>query len=269
MWKQIICSSILLPACLAATDLKPWFPRSLEFQPRFTYLHQQYTEVDTGRGVCCKRSKDDFYTASLELAYAEYCGEIETTFAGTGSHHLGPEDVSLTLRYQLFDDVIGDPVSLVAGVTLSQVFSLALKDISTFYHGTAQGEIHAAIGRECSTWTTWSSRWWVVGAFGAGDHGSPWIRGEAAWEKNILEMQQVRFFIHTLYGLGRNDLELNVPFEGYGPIRHQSVDVGLQYRYTFDCDSILSAGFIRRVYSRNCPKDVNIYFVRYLYPFGL
>jgi len=260
---------MIIPTIVGATDLKPWFPRSLEFQSRLTYLHQQYTKVDIGDGTRYKRAKDDFYTASLQLAYAQYCGEVEVTFAGTGRHHLGPNDVSATFRYQIFDDVIGDPVSFVVGMTLSQVFSLALKDISTFNTGGIEGEIHAAIGKECSTWETWLSRWWAVAALGVGDHGSPWLRGEAAWEKQWFEQQRLRLFAHLLYGLGDHNIDPIEPFDGYGSIRYQAVDLGTQYRYTFECDASLTLGYIRRVHSTNCPKDVNIYYIQYLYPFGL
>jgi len=271
MWLRLL----LLGGCLSVTslcsgtDLKPWYPRYLEFQSRFTYLHQQYSEIDTKVGCIERGANNDFYTGSLQLAYDVYCGELETTFSGTRRHHLGPDNIKGTFRYQILDDVIGDPVSLVAGVSLSQVFSLALKDVSVFHHGQLEGELNVALGSECSTWTSWLSRWWTIVALGTGDHGSPWVRGELDWEYNWHEKHRLRIFTDMLFGLGGQRLRLFVPFEGYGPVRHQSVDFGVVYRYALVSDGALSIGYSRRLFARNCPKEVNFYFVQFLYPFGL
>lgn len=264
-WIFIFC----IPFVIQATDLKPWFPRYLEIQPRFTYLHQYYSKVDTNLGTQCKISKNDFYTGSIELAYDNICGELETTVASTGGHHLAFDDVSGTFRYLLLDDVIGDPVSLVAGVTVTQVFSPALRDINTFYHGGIEAEFHLSIGKEVTSYNTWDSRTWGVAGLGIADHGSPWVHGELAWEKNWCERQHFRIFAEGIYGLGRHSLDLCIPFHGYGSIRHQSIDVGALYKYFFWDANSLTLGYAYRVHSKNCPKNVSSIFVSYMHPFGL
>lgn len=270
MWlRRFLCGFLAYTSLSMATDLKPWYPRYLEFQSRFTYLHQQYREIDTKVGCIRRGANNDFYTGSLQLAYDAYCGELEATFSGTRRHHLGPDNIKGTLRYQILDDVVGDPVSLVVGLSLSQVFSLALKDVSVFHHGLFEGEINLALGQECATWTSWLSRWWGVAALGVGDHGSPWVRGELAWEKNWWDKHRLRIFTDLLFGLGGQRLRLFVPFKGYGPIHHQSIDFGILYRYTLPCDGALSLGYSRRLFAKNCPKEVNFYWVQFLYSFGL
>lgn len=268
MFRVLLFLLLTMTSLASATDLKPWFPRYLEFQSYFTYLHQQYCKVNEGTRSIYWRSKDDFYSAGLELAYDDFCGELEFTFSGTKRHHLGPDNAKATLRYQVLDDIIGDPVSLVAGVTVTQVFALSLKDISTFHHGGIEGEFHLSVGKECADWDVWSSRWWVVGGIGVGDHGSPWIHGEIAWEKNWCDRHRVRLYSVGIYGLGDENLDV-FQFDGYGDIQHQSIDVGAMYRYTFDCEGSLSVGYAYRVHARNCPKEVNIYYVTYDYPFGI
>jgi hypothetical protein len=268
MRRLLLIPLLFCSSWLSGTDLKPWFPRYLEFQSSFTYLHQQYYKVDEGARTIHWRSKDDFYHTGLELAYDDLCGELELTFSSTKRHHLGPDNAKATLRYQVLDDIIGDPVSLVAGVTVSQVFALSLKDISTFNHGGIEGEFHLSVGAECPCWDTWTSRWWAVGGIGLGDHGSPWLHGELAWEKNWCEQQHFRLFAEAIYGLGDENLDVFI-FDGYGPIRHQSIDLGAMYRYTFECDGSLSLGYAHRLHARNCPENANIYYVTYEYPFGL
>lgn len=270
MWRRLFLFGSLAVASLCeATDLKPWFPRYLEFQSRFTYLHQQYHEIDTKVGCISRGANNDFYTGSLQLSYDVYCAELETTFSATRRHHLGPDNIKATFRYQILDDVIGDPVSLVAGISLSQVFALALKDVSVFHHGQLEGEVNLALGSECPTWTSWLTRWWTVLALGTGDHGSPWVRGELAWERNWVDKHRFRLFTEMLFGLGGQRLRLFVPFKGYGPVHHQSIDFGLLYRYSLPCDGALSVGYSRRLFGKNCPVNVNFYFVQLLYPFGI
>jgi len=269
MIKKLLLATSLLCAPASATDLKPWFPRYLEFQAKGTFLHQQYCEVDSGSKTLSKESKDDFYTASLELAYDPFCGEIEATCAATGRHHLGPDNIKATLRYQILDDITGDSVSLVAGISLAQVFALALKDISSFHHGGIEGELHLSVGKENSCLSTWNSRWWAVGGIGVGDHGSPWLHGEAAWEKNWEDKYRFRLFMDALYGTGHNSLHLNRPFHGYGGIRHQSIDIGGLFRYATDCALLIDLSYARRVHAANSPKDVNLYVIAVTYPFGI
>ncbi|MEC7839485.1 MAG: hypothetical protein VX777_05560 [Chlamydiota bacterium] len=260
---------LCLPLGLQAIDLKPWFPRYLEIQSQLSYFHQRYCSVDSGSTTIEKSQKNDFYTGSLELAYDDICGEVEFTFSSTGRHHLGPDNAQATFRYQVLDDVIGDFASVVAGMTVRQVFSLSLKDISTLFHGGIEGEAHLAIGKEFTCYNTWSSRMWSVAGLGIADHGSPWIFGLSAFEVNWYETQRFRVFAEANYGLGEKNLNVFVPFNGYGNILHQSIDVGIMYRYMFENDGWLSLTVAHRAHAKNCPKQVNFFGVSYLYPFGL
>lgn len=266
--RGVVIGVCLFSSLLYGTDLKPWYPRCLEFQSSFTYLHEQYCEVDEGTRVIHHPSKDDFYRAGLELAYDPFAYELEVTFSSTREHHLAPDTIQGTVRYQLLDDIVGDPVSLVTGVTVTQVFTQSLKDISTFHHGGIEAEFHVAVGRECPCYNTWVSRYFGVGGFGIADHGSPWLHGILAWEKNWFDKHHVHLYLNALYGLGDQDLNV-FDFDGYGSIRHQSIDLGAQYRYIFCTYSSLTAGYAHRVHAKNGPKNTNIYYIKFNYPFGL
>lgn len=268
MRQYYLLSMLFACSSLAGADLKPWFPRYLEIQSSAAYWHQQYNAVSEGGGSKKWKSNDDFFHLALEASYESLCGELEGTLASTKRRHFGADNVSATLRYQLLDDIIGDPVSLVAGATVSQVFSQALKDVSVFHHGRIEGELHLSVGRESTSWEVWTSRWWGVGAVGVGDHGSPWLRGEFAWEKNWCNTQFLRFYAMVLGGLGENSLNV-YDFDGYGPIAHRSIDVGAMYRYTFPYGTTLSVAYARRLYAKNCPEKTNCYYFAYDYPFGL
>lgn len=268
MKRLLFACALCLPLIGFATDLKPWYARYLEIQPKATYLFQTYKTIDTGHGTIHQSSDDQFLHLSVLGAYDRWCAEIETTFAATRHRSFGFCDARLTGRYQWLDDVVGDPVSLVTGLTVVQSCKIAVHDISCFYHGDFETEIHVAAGKEVACEQFWTSRVWGVLGLGVADVGSPWIRGNFAWEYNWCDLHEVEIGAYTLWGLGGDSLNVN-HFRGYGPIKHYSIDVGLNYHMTLECGGVLGIGYYHRLFARNCPKHVNILELSYLYPFGL
>lgn len=271
---------LLLPFSLTATDFSPWLTRDFEIETRGTALYQTYNKVDTPDGDLHHRGDDRFYTLSaegtlscvpmLDMTLCGFNAEFETTIADTHHQHPCIDNFRLTMRYRLFDDVMDeDPFTLVAGATMTQAFKHSLHDISSFHHGQIEGELHVTIGKEEPCMEYWFTRKWAVFGVGMGDIGSVWFRGDAVWERNWYEQHQLRFFLHSLWGLGGDNISLMKPFRGYGPINHQSVDLGTRYTYIFCNYATISFEYTRRVYAKNFPDQANLYLISYMYPFGL
>ncbi len=264
----------LFLACLGcvtfaeATDKMPWFPRYLEFQPRVSYLFQEYRRIDTKHGSKHRRSVDNFLALSVGGSYDRWAVELETSAGATRHRTFTLSDFAVTGRFLLLDDTIGDPVSISTGLTVTQVFTLARQDLSCFYHGGIEAEAHLSIGKETSCEQFWRSHIWGILGAGGADLGSPWLRADLAWETNYWDLNRLRFFANTLWGLGQNDLSLREHFRGYGPIRHQSIDLGILYTHLFETGVFADIGYIYRIYARNCPEHVNQILVSFLYPFG-
>jgi len=267
MFCRAISILLALPVLASATELIPWYGNDLEIETRATYLFQSYRSVD---GSCGKRSSNDhFLTLSALVPYDCWCAELEATWADTCKPSFGWDNFRLTGRYRILDDIIGDCVTLVTGVTLTKAFRPARRDISSFHHGGIEVEGHVTVGQEVSCEQFWTSRWWGVLGLGVGDVGSAWIRGDAAWETNICERHIIRLFGKTLWGLGGRKLCVR-KFHGYGSIHHQSIDLGLRYSYWTDlCDITLAVEYSRRVYAKNFPRRADHIMLRLLYPFGL
>jgi hypothetical protein len=252
-----------------AVERRPWFGRDLEIEGRASTLVQAYHSVDTTHGSTARPAGDVFISLSASTACQNLAGELELIAADTRHRSFGMDSISLTGRYLWLNDVIGDPVSLTTGATLAKVFKPARRDLGTFHQGGIECEVHAAVGKEFSCQQFWMSRIWGVIGFGFADIGSAWLRANLAWERNWWERHQLRAFVHTLWGLGHNSLNLEIPFRGYGPIRHQSVDTGMRYRYAFDNGFAISLEYAYRVFASNCPQHVNLIMLRLYYPFGL
>lgn len=254
---------------LCAVDLMPWYSNALELNTELLYTLQNYRKVETECGHHKYRSNDSFVTLSIGTSFEPYAIDMEITGANTRHHHTYFDDFALTARYQWLDDVIGDYVSLVTGVTMIAATDIGKRDISNFFHGNIEGEFHVSVGREMTCFDTWSSRWWAVGGIGIADVGSPWVRGDAAYEMTLTSVDVLRLYANTLWGLGGDRLCLCHRFHGYGPINHQSVDIGMALFHDFECGGTAQLAYSARVWAKNCPMQVNLVTVSFQYPFGL
>ncbi len=261
----------LLLSCLCsivhATEFAPWFDQDLVLNTRATYLYQNFRKVQIPHHDWKYPSNDSFLNLSSNLSFDFLCAELEVLAAATRRRSFGVDCLRLTGRYRLLNDSVGDPFSVTTGVTLTQAFTLSLKDISSFHHGKIEGLAHVAIGKELPCEDRWYKRWWGMAGIGSADVGSPWLQGELHWEQNFCNIQRYDLFVRTLWGLGHRNI-CRHDFDGYGPIRHQSVDIGFSYSYTFDWNGTATIGYCRRVYARNFPWNANQVFLSYYIPIG-
>lgn len=264
-----LLAALVIAIPLAATDLKPWFG-PLRLEGRITNIVQYYPSVDTKHGASYRSDCGDFTDYSLEAALLDMvAAQLEVVTAATRHRCFGLDSIKLTGRYLWLNDIVADPVSLTTGVTVSQVFKPSKHDIAIFHHGGIECELHAAVGQETSCEEFWTSRWWAVGGFGFADQGYPWLRANINWEQNWWDLHRFRVFAHSLWGLGHKNLYSAYHFKGYGPIRHQSIDLGLRYTKGFAYNIDLSFEYAYRVYSHNCPERVNHFVVNLFCPISL
>ncbi|MBA3815582.1 MAG: hypothetical protein H0X29_03510 [Parachlamydiaceae bacterium] len=261
---------ILIFPCLYATELLPWYGNTLEIETRAAFKLQGYHSVATDHHSIKRPACDLFFELSAGTSYDDYAAELEILASDTRYRNLGLDCIKLTGRYRLLNDIVADPVSLVSGITISQVFKPGLRNLSSFHHGGIEAELHLSAGKEHSFMQFWTSRYWGVIGVGGADMGYPWVRGDVAWEHNYCELHQVRLFANSLWGLGHESLKLKHHFHGYGPIRHQCIDIGLRYSKFFPCNGlVVSLEYAFRIFARNCPKEMNSLYLSLNYPFGL
>ncbi len=261
---------LFIPFFCVATDLKPWFGTEYEAEIRATLLYQNYDSLAIPHHNSFKHKRNDaFMTLSATYPFRRYCGEFEATAADTRHQKYRWDNFRITGRYQWMDETDGFPLSLVTGITLTEPFSRALHDISSFHHGHIEAEAHLSFGKKygysCSNFYIF--RWWNVTGIGKAEEDHPWYREDVACEYNYGDVHQFRGFVHTLWGTGKKNLHPH-HFKGYGDIKHKSVDVGFRYSYTLGCWGIWSIQYARRVYASNFPENANLALIEYYYPFG-
>ena len=246
----------MIPFAAGAIETLPWYGRDLELHLRATSLTQQYNRVNVGDGSRARASFDEFLTLGMEGSYSEWQVEFETELAHSRDHEFGFDHFTLAGRYQVFDDILGDPVTATAGIRLIRALKSGLYDISSFHHGKSEAVFSLAVGRETAFRADWLSRVWGSFGFGIADFGSPWLEGDLAWEKNWPFEARLSIFTHLLGGFGKNHLNIH-HFRGYGPIRHRSIDVGFKYDLMTDCYGIIGLGYAYRVYAKNFPQHTS------------
>lgn len=274
--------ALSIKSAASAREQMPWFNKNLELELRSSYLFQTYPSIQSSKNSRHYSSDDSFLTFGVETSVPSLAltyfglpdvigaidGELEIVLAGTHHRHFGFDSARATLRNQWMDDVVGDPVSLATGLTGIQACQESLHDPSSFHHGKLEGEIHLSLGIEAGCYSTWTSRCWGFFALGSADVGSPWIRGDLAWEHlSDGQRTQIRVFTNTCWGLGGRSFKLQ-KFHGYGPIAHQSIDIGLRYSYDFDIWGVLALEYTYRPYARNFPQYTNRFSINYTFPYG-
>lgn len=175
--------------------------------------------------------------------------------------------VGVIMQALLLHDVIGDPVTCVIGAS---VYGSPMgANPSVIYHGRIGGEISLVLGKEFGCWPDSQVRVWSVVRAGMADKGDPWAGLRGQMEKFFCDGQRLEIWIEGLVGFGKQDFPLLEDFEGYSPLRHRSIDLGVGYHY--DLPYLLELFFLgqRRVFAENCPERVWELTIGVLYPFSL
>lgn len=270
LFHLLLTAGCLWATAASATELKPWFGRVFEIEARASCLMQQFSSLDASPHKIKRDEFDAFYRLSAAAAVWEtIAAEIELGALSTKHREFGMEAFRLTGRYRLMNDIVGDPVSLTTGVTLSTIFEPARRNLATFDHGGIAAEAHVAVGKEMSCEEFWTSRLWGVGAIGIADVGSPWLRADLHWERSWWERHQLELFALSIWGLGGDNLHCQHHFHGYGSIHYQAVDMGIGYKYRFCNDAQLTFAYAYRVHAKNGPRRVNFFLIEFMYPFGV
>lgn len=256
---------------LPATETMPWFGNVMEFEFRSSYTFRHYDSVDSRASTGNYSSDDHLLNLSLALSpVTQWTGEVELLVTRTSEQGFSVSHLKATGRYLWTDDIIGDPVSLTTGASLTVPVKTSQQDISLGYHGDVEAEIHAALGKEITSCSSWLARGWAVASVGIANLGSPWVAFETSVEGNCNDCHYLRGFVVGRWGIGDKDLDVTKePFPGYSRIDHRSIDVGVRYSYRIDYCGVLSIEFGRRVLARNFPEDVSTYTITYFWPFSL
>ncbi len=259
----------ILGNTLIAIEYDPWYGSLYEVHVHGAFSADIYDSIAVKDGSFHRSSCDTFYELGVSGVPEEnYAVELDFIGGKAKGKTIGWNAILLTGRKKWFNDILGDPVSFSTGITVSQVFKPGLRNLSAYYHGGIQGEVHLSFGKEKSISEFWVSRFFCMLGCGVADIGYPWLRSQTVWSHNWWNNHQFQLFLNGLWGFGPKSLHPG-HFRGYGNIHHQSIDLGLSYRYLFDIGLNVELSYSYRCFAKNCPQNVNAIMCMFEYPFGL
>lgn len=265
-----ICGLLLLSVTVFATEYAPWFTTPLEFQGRLSYLYEHANSVQSPLGNFAESTRDSSALLGLAVTPWPYWNvEAELFLTHTSDIAFAYEAALLTVRYAWLDDITGDCFSLVTGATLSFPGTRFLHEFSFFYHGHANTEFHATMGKEwASEFERKACLWGLVG-YGIAERGSPWLHGLGVFEMHPHHCIVLGIFAEALYGLGHNNITHSKPFSGYASIGHQSINLGSYLDYEIHYLGTLKLLGWYRPHAHNCVENAWGLSATFLFPFSI
>jgi hypothetical protein len=266
--KKIALFFLFLPLTIFVIEHQPWFGNIYEFNLLSRYTYSYYSSVDSSKKPLGYTSHDHLVYFGLEFPTSSVCsidGDIE--FTDTPRQSFSFRSTALQGRYLIYDDIIGDKLSMAIGGNLRFTSSRSLKDVSTPYYANCDFEATLALGKEFES-ESFRSRLWGVGCVGLANKGSPWVSALISLEGNSKEVHKGSIFLAATHGYGRKTVVNINHFYGYGNIRVKNLDLGARYGHRFGVWGTLSVEYVRRLYAKRCPKEVNFFSICYLLPFS-
>jgi len=270
-FRTLLFSTLLLTSTpLLALKYSPWFGNFMEFHIKPRYLLQHYSNVESGFNPTNYSSTDNFLGGELFVRFLpRWEGLIEAEWNTSRRHNMRFLSTAVQGRYMALDDFEGDPVSLTLMGDIRYVPGHALRDVSTPYHGECNLELGAAVGRDFDFGNVWGHSLYGTGLIGQANRGYPWLKGILNYQAIYKKQHFLGAFAEGYFGLGRKH-QVNVDaFFGYSKINHQSIDIGVFYKYCFRIWGVLQAQYARRVYAKRYPEHTNMLYLSYTLPFSL
>lgn len=268
--KRLLLATLILPRFCSALEEDPWFTEMCEFHFIADYDYNFFDKVDNGE----PQLDSTFHTHAIGLGLGltvpdTWNYHLELEFADTSSVSFGYRSFAFQVRKLWLDDVCGDPVSLTTGFVYRDASTRMRKALSTPYHSRANFELNSAIGKEYCCGCYWVFRTFALAAIGQGTNGSPWLRGDLTLWLNYQDCHQLSVYGKSYFGLGSKTRVDVDDFKDWANIGHHSIDVGASYRYQFGCYGSLRFDYMRRVYARSYPEQVNFFIFTFDFPFSV
>ncbi|NDD57710.1 MAG: hypothetical protein EBZ47_00440 [Chlamydiae bacterium] len=255
---------------LEALDQVPWYGEVYAFRSDIGFLYSYFHKVNGAIPNQPYPSNNyvPFVGAGFTLSQ-DWDLDLDFEMARTPRQNFSPRSLGLQARYRFFNDIAGDFITLVSGINVRGVTPKSVRDISSPYASYLNFELTTSVGKEKSLNETWTMRGFFGGALGMATQGYPWARFYSSFELNSGDVHRGGFLCDGYFGLGGKQYVPVDHFKGWGHIQHDSVDVGVFYRYRLNLWGTFMLSYSCRVFAHNFPEYEQRGILRYEIPFSL
>jgi len=266
--KKLLLS--LFPFSLFAFVVDPYLTPIAEFEFRPAYSYRYYPSVNHGENPSSYHSHDHLIDLNLGVNFwPNWDFQLQTDFSHTRKLNWGGQRVGMQLRYLLWDDVAGDPISLNVGGQIFYVPTRNMRDVSSPYHAQGNLEIGVAVGKEIDSTYQWLWRFWGFVGTGIANRGYPWLRPILTAEGKFQLRHKLKLSAEGYFGFGDRSRVNIDDFNGYAKVQHRSIDIELNYTYLFEIWGALGVQYSFRIYAHSFPQHTSIFTAEYRFPFSL
>lgn len=266
--KILITGSFFTTLALHSFEQNPWLPEPyiIQCKPSYTYSHYPYIQGAVGSDFSSNNSQAAFLA---ELAFLDgWDAQCEVAFMQSRIKPFGFEDGGALVRYCFFDDIKGDPVSLVVGGNVVFVPGGRLKDPTVPYHNVSNFELMISLGKEYANESYWKTRWYAFLAAGIANKGAPWVKALATLSANAKNKIFFDLEASSYFGFGSQKQIDPFRFYGYGNVHHSSIDLAFK-AHTFVWKGEVMFAYTRRLLARSFPANQNAFTLSYQFDFPL
>lgn len=259
---------LFIPATLFLLEESPWLGNVYEFNFLTKYSYSRFSSVNSAVSPLKSTSNDHNLYLMLDFSLPKSLFAAEIRFIDTPRQQFSFSSFALQGRYLLFDDVVGDVVSLVAGADIRGVAGKSVRDVSSYYSGEFEARGNISLGKEFDRLEFWLFRLWALGGIGVANRGSPWLYAKVALEGNRQDKYSwaLKFLFNHGYG-SRTRVDID-SFRGYGYIRDKSIDILFLFRYNIFARGAIFGEYKRRLYARRCPSKRDTFTFGFNLPFS-
>lgn len=248
---------------------QPWFGNVYEFNFLGKYSYAYFNKVNGARTQLNETIHNHLLYLDLQFPFSsQWSVDADFRLATTTNNPFHFSSTAWQLRYLWLDDIVGDIFSLATSLNFRITTPKGLKELISYYHGDVDLEGNISIGKEFAPKPNLLVRFWIFGAVGIANKGSPWIRGDAALESIYDDNHKWAIFFESLSGYGRREHINPNDFKGYASIRHEALDLGLRYGYKFGYWGTLGIEYKRVLFARCSPRNINYFTLSYLLTFS-
>lgn len=261
---------LVLGTCdLYGLEKSAWFGVDHELETALSSKYERFQRLDA-----VERSTKSIRTErSLSLNFilpimGKYQLELEGSFAKR-SRDFDFQDFALSARKVLYNDLLGDPLSLITGINMRFIPGRSLSEPILFYHSRFEGQINASVGKEWAKGRYWD---WRANAFFAltqANRGCPRFNALLSMEKNFFDQHFLKLAFDTVYGLGKASLQREELFVGYRNLSYSALDTALSYRFDYDLRLKVDLEYRKRIYAHYCAKGYDAFLARLTMPFSI
>lgn len=269
--KLVYAATLGLGSLAFGFEQTPWVDFPYEFQLRTSFFESYYSAISDSYPFEAKYKNSFNEELKLNIGVATLSQvdfQIESEFFQSKATTFTLESIGFFVRSQVLDDVQGDWISATIGTSIRYVPDHALHDPFVPYHNLFNFEGNLALGKEFDEAFDWTKRGSVFFAVGIATQSAAYIKFDGLFEFHRMSHLFGCFF-KSYFGLGNKKQIDLAQFHGYGKYMHQSVDVGLCYKYLFDIYGALSIEASYRFYAFAFPENETAIEIRYQLPFSV